>query len=188
MLKAVMLAALLMFSGFSAMAAPADDAFLRDAARGSFYELEIARLAESRTTRPEVQTYASVLINAHEAYNGALRDLAASKGITIPSGLSRRDRGRFDRLAQTRGAAFDGAFLREALRINTEALGAFHKETRRTADPEIRGFITHFQDQHTQHLDSARALTDHVVASKAPVVQPPHTGDTMVVAPPSTAR
>lgn len=184
MLKTIILAALLMLAGAKAMATPLDDLFVRFEAQSSAYELEFARLGKARATRPEVRTYAAVLANDHEAYSSALRDLAASKGIAVPSGLAPSDRKRLDRLAQTRGAGFDSAFVREARRINSEDMRAFRKEAGRTADPDIHSFVDRFLEVDAKHEAAARALSEHVVASKAPVIRPPRTGDTMAVVPP----
>jgi putative membrane protein len=115
----LIIAALLMAVGTRAIAAPFDDLFVRYEAQNSAYELKFARLGEVRATRPEVPTYATVLINDHEAYGDALRNLATSKGIPVPSGPARSDRRRLDRLAKARGAGFDRAFFREAQRINS---------------------------------------------------------------------
>lgn len=81
MSKNFMIATLLMLSVPTAMAADFDDLFLRYEAQSSAYELEFARLGEVRATRPDIRTYASMLVNDHEAYNAALRDLAKSKRI-----------------------------------------------------------------------------------------------------------
>ena len=183
-----MLAALLLFAGRDAMAAPFDDLFLRYAAQSSAYELAFARLGESRATRPEVRAYAAILVNDHESFSGALRDLAVSKGIPVPPGLATSDKTRLERLVRTRGTAFDRAFVREAQRINTEDMRAFRKEVGRTADPDIRGFVGRFLEVEVKHEAAAVALNENVVASKSPIVRPPPTGDTMAVVPPTSDR
>lgn len=187
MLRILILAVLLMLAGPKAMAAPFDELFVRYEAQSSAYELEFARLGAVRATRSEVRTYAAVLVNDHEAYSGALRDLATSKGIAVPSGLAASDRKRLDRLARARGTAFDRAFVREAQRINNDNIRAFRKEAARTADPDIHSFVDRFLEMDAKHEAAASALSERVVASKTPVIHPPLTGDRMVVVPPPSA-
>lgn len=187
MLKMTILMALLLLAGPRAIAAPFDDLFVRYEAQSSAYELEVARLGEVRATRPEVRTYAASLINDHEAYSGALRDLAASKGIAVPSGLAASDKKRLARLARTRGAGFDSAFVREARRINSEDIRAFRKEAARSTDPDIHRFVDRFLEVDAKHEAAASALSEQVLASKTPVIHPPRTGDKMVVVPPPSA-
>ena len=187
MLKTTILAAFLGLAGANAMAAPFDDLFVRYEAQSSAYELAFARLGQERAIRPEVRAYAAMLVNDHEAYGGALRHLAESKGIAVPSGLAPSDRKRLDGLARTHGAGFDSAFVREARRINREEIRAFRKEAGRTADPDIHRFVDRFLEVDQKHDAAARALNEHVLASTPPVIHPPPTGDTMTVVPPASA-
>ena len=187
MLKMTTLATLLLLTGAHAMATPADDRFVRHEARGSAYELAFARLGQERAIRPEVRAYAAMLVNDHEVYGSALRHLAESKGIAFPSGLTADDRKRLDGLTRTRRAGFDGAFVREARRINREEVRANRKEAGRTVDPEIHSFVDRFLEVEKKHEQAARALTEHALASASPVIQPPPTGDTMAVVPPPSS-
>ena len=173
-----------MLSSLIVAGAPLDNLFVRYEAQSSAYELEFARLGEVRATRPELRTYAAMLVNDHEAYSGALRDMATSKGIAVPSGLVDDDRARLDRLAQTPGAEFDNAFLLEARRVNSENMRSIRNEASQSTDPDIHAFIDHFIAMDTKHEAAAIALSENVVASKAPVINPPATGDTMAVVPP----
>ena len=184
MLKATLTVASLMLACAEAMAAtPSDERFIRHEIQASTYEAEFARLGQVRATRPDVRAYAATLVNDHEAYNGALRELAKSKGIAIPSSMAANDKKRLDRLAGTRGAAFDTAFVREAQRVNNDEIRAFRKEASRTADPDIRSFVARFLEVDEKHAAGARALSERGVGSRMPVIQPPRTGDTMPVTP-----
>ena len=82
---------------------------------------------------------------------------------------------------------FDTAFIQEARRINGEVIRAFRRQASRTTDPDIRGFVTRFQEVEEKHDAIARRLSERAVASRSPVIQPPRTGDTMPVISPPTA-
>jgi putative membrane protein len=187
MMRNLLLAAVFVLAATRAMAAPYDALFIRYEAQISAYELEFARLGEVRAISPEVRSYASILVNDHETHSVALRELAASKGIAVPSGLVQSDRKRLDRLTQTRGARFDDAFIREARRINSQAIRALRREAGRTADPDIRRFVDRFLEVDARHEAAASALGEHVIAARSPVIHPPRTGDKMTVVPPSSA-
>jgi putative membrane protein len=190
MLKAIMISAFLMLAAAQAMgASPLDEQFVRYEAQGSLYELAFARLGEARATRPEVRAYATTLVNDHESYNGALRELAESKGIAVPSSLAKNDQKKLDRLAGTRDASFDTAFVREARRVNGTVIRAFRRQASLTTDPDIRRFVTRFQEVEEKHGAIARRLAERSVASRLPVIPPPRTGDTMpVISPPSASK
>jgi len=190
MLKAMMVGAMLTLATAQAMAAaPFDQLFLRSEAQGSAYELHIAQLAAARASRAEVRAYAATLVNDHEAYNGALRDLAQAKGVALTSTLADKAKHQATRLGSLRGSAFDAAFLREAQRINAEDIRSFRQEASRTADPEIRDFVTRFLEVDEKHASAAAALASRRTASRMPVIQPPATGSSMpVVNPPGGAN
>ena len=105
----------------------------------------------------------------------------------MPSSMATDDRKRLDRLTGTRGTAFDGAFVREAIRINDEDIRAFRKEAARTADPEIRSFVTRFLEVDEKHEAGARALGERHVGSSMSLIRPQRTGDTMPFIPPPGA-
>ena len=188
MLKTMMLGAFLLLAGGQVMAASLrDEQFVRFEAQGSLYELAFARLGEAHATRPEVRAYATTLVNDHEAYNGALRDLAEAKAIAVPSSIANSDQKRLDRLAATSGIAFDTAFIREARRINGDVIRNFRRQVSRATDPDIRRFVARFLEVEERHDAVARRLSERAVASRTPVIEPPRTGDTMPVISPLSA-
>ena len=195
-------------AGHAQAAAPFDQLFLRSVAQGSAAELAIARLAQARATRPDVKAYAETLVHDHEAYGAALRDLAAKRGVALPSGLSAQGQAAVDRLARVHGSSFDSAFIAEALRLNAADLRAFHAEAARTSDTDIGAFVAGFLPMDEQHEAGARALEAIRVArmdqprrqrrlagpmpvipppssSAMPVIRPPQSGSNMPVIPPS---
>ncbi len=191
MLKALILAVMLMAGTATAWAAasPYDGLFLRSEARGSSYELAIAQLAQARSRRPDVQAYAMTVVNDHEAYSSALQDLARSKGVSLPSGMTAANRAKLDHLSTLKGAAFDSAFIQEAQRINSIDRRDFRREASRTADPDISAFVTRFLAVEQTHEDGAKALARHAVASNMPVIKPPAAGAGMpVIQPPEGGR
>ena len=106
----------------------------------------------------------------------------------MPSIMVTNDKNRLDRLTETRGAAFDKAFIQEAQRLNGEEMRAFRKEASRTADRDIRNFVTRFLEVEEKHEVGARALSKRDVGSRMPVIEPPRMGESMpVISPPSAS-
>ncbi len=182
--------------------APFDILFLRHEAGGNAYEFAIAQLAQQRATRPDVKSYATTLVSDHGAYHDALYALAAHKGVTLSDTLTAQAQARLRHLASTRNAAFDDAFLREAVRVNSEAMRDFRREASRTADPDIRAFVTRFLPVEQQHEAAARGLIGSARAgsrmpvikppaaagANMPVIKPPVTSPMPVIPPPASAK
>ncbi len=187
-MRRLLVAAILCLSAAPALAAsPTDAAYLRNEAQGSAYELAIARLASEHATRPDVRAYAATVVNDHEAYNAALRELAQTKDVALPPGMTPARQQQLDRMSSLTGPAFDTAFIREAQRINADDLRDSQQELRRTTDGDIRAFVARFNQVDRKHEAGARAVSRRAVAGGMPVIRPPATGATMpVIPPPST--
>jgi putative membrane protein len=162
--------------------APFDQLFLRNEARGSAYELDLARLAQERAVRPAVKSYADTLVQDHTRYDSALHDLAAKKGMALENLPSGQNKATLDRLKRTKGAAFDSAFITEARRVNGASMRAFRAEAAQTTDPEIRQFITDHLAMDEQHDRLARAA---LPPRGMPVIKPPMGGPMPVIPPPT---
>lgn len=107
-----------------AFAAPAfaltetDKKFLLENSEGAQYELALAQLAQQKATRPDVKAYADRLVADHATPNAALDKLLAAKGVTPTVGIQDAAHMRLTELTTQTGAAFDGKFADEAVRIN----------------------------------------------------------------------
>lgn len=160
---------------------PFDRSFLRNEARGSAYELDLARLAQARAVRPAVKSYADTLVQDHTRYDAALRDLAAKKGVAIEP-VPPQNAATLNRLKRTTGAAFDAAFIAEARRVNGASMRAFRAEASQTADPDIRQFVTEHLAMDEEHDKLARAA---LPPRGMPVIKPPMGGPMPVIPPPA---
>lgn len=111
-----------------------------------------------------MRTYAATLINDREVYSGELRNLAASKGIAMPSKMEIGDRKRLDRLARTHGREFDTAFIQEIRRVNGLNIRLFRKAVSHVANSDIRRFVDRVLHIDEKHEAEALALTRHDIA------------------------
>lgn len=188
MLKQAILLVSLMSAGTAVAAAPVDDLFARTEAQRSLYELAISRMGQSRASSPEVRAYAATVVNDQEAFDAALRELAAAKGIAVPSSIAANDQKRVDRLAAIHGTSFDSAFIREVQRINSHEVRNLRREASRTVDSDIGNFVTRFLEVDEKHEAQAKALGQRKTASRVPVLTPPPTGSAMpVISPPGSS-
>lgn len=128
------------------------------AATGGAYELSLASLAQQRSSRDDIKAYASTLIQDHADYNAALRDLARTKGVTLPMAMSRDDQDRLNTINLQGGSTLDRSFIEEAIRINAEDKTAAQTEATATADPDIKAFLQKFAAVDARHEQGALAL------------------------------
>ncbi len=127
-------------------------------ATGGVYEISLATLAQERSSRDDIKAYAAMLIRDHAEYNGALQQLARSKGVTLPTGISPDDRTKLNGINLQGGSTFDRSFILEAIRINEEDKKAAMDEAAATSDPDIKAFLQKYAAMDARHEQAARAL------------------------------
>ena len=159
-MRHIALAVLLTLAAPAAFAAvsAADHSFLTHEAQGSAYELAIAQLAAQKATRNEVKAYAQRIVSDHEQANMALQQLAQSKGVPLPTGMTNDEQTRFAGLQTLQGAAFDRAYVKEAVRINAGDKRDFTKEAKTTHDADIRAYVQRFAAMDAEHEQAAEQL------------------------------
>lgn len=139
------------------MSAP-DKQYLTKAAEGSAYEFELAQLGVEKASGSATQQYALRLLNDHAKFNTQLMQLAHQKGLTLPVAANSEDRNKIKRLMQLNGTAFDNAFAKEMVTINTSDISESKRQAGMTNDPDLKAFITQFAPTDQEHLQGARSL------------------------------
>lgn len=133
-----------------------DRAYLIKNAQGSVYDQSLAELGYQTATTPALRGYARQLIVDHDRLNLQALALAQRKGVVVPVTLQSSDAARLQRLSGLHGRAFNRAFLREEVRINSEDVSDAAKEVRTTRDREVRQFASTFHSTESRHLRNAR--------------------------------
>jgi len=135
-----------------------DKQYLSNDAEGSAYEFQLAELGVEKASSSATEQYAMGVLNDHAKFNAQLMQLAHQKGLTLPVEVKAQDRSRIDRLKQLQGTAFDNAFAREMVRINTSDISDSKREAGITQDQDIQAFLGQFAPTDQQHLQGARSL------------------------------
>lgn len=135
-----------------------DRQFMMLDASGGVYETSLAALAQQKSSRDDIKAYAAMLLQDHAEYNGALQQLAAAKGIVLPTTMSADDRTRLNGINLQGGGTFDRSFILEAIRINDEDKKAAQEEAAATADPDIKAFLQKYAAMDARHEQAARML------------------------------
>ncbi len=127
-------------------------------AQGGIYETSLAALAQEKSSRDDIKSYAAMLLRDHAEYNGALQALAQAKGIALPTVMSADDRTRLNGINLQGGSTFDRSFILEATRINDEDKKAAQDEAAATSDPDIKAFLQKYAAMDARHEQAARML------------------------------
>lgn len=140
---------------------PKDRDFIERAAMGSNAEIEIGRLVEKRSARPEVIAYGRRMVADHTAINQRLAIIAARYHIALPTSLGEHQAG-YDRCVDLRLDPFDQEFLQVMNEDHDMAFELFKGQAAAGVDPTLRAFAASTLPVIESHLAHAKAMADGI--------------------------
>jgi putative membrane protein len=136
-----------------------DRKFIQEAAEGGMFEVQVAQLAASKATDPNVKSFASMLVDQHTAANNELVQLANAKKVELPAAPPRGMRRDIEKLGKLSGAEFDQRFVREvAIKDHEKDIKKFEKASGSVKDPQLKAWIDKTLPHLREHLAQAQKL------------------------------
>ena len=160
-------------SGKMKMAADQDGAdpatFVKKAAQGGMTEVEVAKVASSKTQNPEIRSFAQKMVKDHSAANQELASLAKSKGLQVPATLDAEHKGVVQKLSAKSGADFDAAYSQQMKMDHEKTIALFEGATK-SSDPDLAAFAKKTLPtlKEHQHLADALPGTSHSASADTP--------------------
>jgi putative membrane protein len=144
----------------AAMAKSADGKFMMTAAAGGLAEVELGRLALERASSDAVKQYAQRMVDDHTKANQDLMQVAATKGVTLPTGPDPKHMALIERLRGRSGADFDRMYVKEAgVKAHQDMEKLFRNETIKGKDADVMAFASRTLPAVQDHLRMARDLS-----------------------------
>jgi putative membrane protein len=147
---------------------PQDKKFVMDAAHDGVAEVALAKVAAAKAASPEVKSYAEMLMNDHTKANNELKELAQSKGITVPEELAPQHKALHSRLEKLSGEQFDRAYMEAMVKDHRKAVALFKRESTSGKDPDLKGFASKTVPTLEHHLKQAQDLAGKTKTGKEP--------------------
>ncbi|MCQ8242531.1 DUF4142 domain-containing protein [Rhizosaccharibacter radicis] len=138
--------------------AAADAQFIQDAAQGGMAEVQMAQLAQSKSKNPKVKAFAAKMIAEHSPNNDQLKQLATTKGATLPTGLSDAQNQQLTTLQGEMGRKFDHDYIADQVQDHQAMLTAFQTEAQSGTDPDLKNFASQTVPTIQEHLTDAQKL------------------------------
>ena len=141
-------------------ATPAAPDFVQTAAVSDMFEIESSKLALKRSSNPQVQAFARMMIKDHTESTAKLKAAIASSGqsLTPPASLPEDKQTALNDLANADAKAFDKAYLDAQVDGHTKALSLLTNYGANGDTPALRQFATTVVPTVQHHLDHAKAL------------------------------
>ena len=146
----------------------ADRRFMTDAAVGGIYEVAAGQVAAEHGSAG-VKDYGNMLVKDHSAANDELKQLAASRGVSLPNRLPKNKQDILDRLAKAPAGSFDRQFVQQVgLKDHQHDIALFEKAARSARDAEVKAFAAKTLPTLRQHYQHAQQLQTAVRAASSP--------------------
>jgi len=136
-----------------------DESFLENAIQGSHAEIVGSRLALEKTEDVDVKAFAQMMIDDHTTMVEEAETLAASKGMTPPTGPSVMQSTEITALKALTGGAFNAMYVNRIGVASHEAtVEMFEKASHEAQDPDVKALASKTLPKLRHHLEMARSL------------------------------
>jgi putative membrane protein len=133
----------------------ADSAFITKAAQGGMAEVRHGQLAADKASNSDVKQFAQQMVDDHSKSNDELKQLASSKGVTLPADIGPKHQAAHDRLSKLSGAEFDRAYMQHMVAEHKATVDEFRRESRNGSDPEVKAWAAKSLPTLERHLRMA---------------------------------
>lgn len=133
-------------------------------------EIEQAQLAQSKSTNPQVQSFAGMMI----AHHGQAKRKQTTLGIAeaespLSLKLAAQTHTTVEQLKQKSGSEFDRAYLEAQVDAHQQVLDTIDQQLLPSAqNPQLKAYLEELRPQVAEHLQQARSAKDTLAASDAP--------------------
>lgn len=152
-------------SASSSTLSSSDHKFVMEAAEGGMMEVELGRIAAQKGTSPDVKSFGQRMVDDHSKANDKLKQVASSKGVTVPASLPAAKQKEIDKLNQLSGAAFDNAYVSHMVADHKKDVAAFQKESNSGKDTDVKAFATNTLPTLQEHLKMIQDISSKMGSS-----------------------
>jgi putative membrane protein len=142
----------------SAIAAHVDTIFADKAAIGGLAEVDLGKLALTKTDNARIKRFANMMITDHGKANTELARIANEKHITLPTSLDKEHQAKMDSLGQLSGRDFNRAYVNAMIAGHQKTLALMQDEAKNGKEADLRGFAAQTAPIVQMHLDSINKI------------------------------
>lgn len=143
-----------------------DAQFIVDAAAINMEEIKLGELAETRATMDNTKQFAQMMVQEHTTGYTQVTQLASSKSITIPGGLSDAAQKNYDKLSGDKDADFDKDYWDMMVNGHKDAIDKFEKASAEANDADIKSWATNTLPALRTHLEKAQQYQEEYKKTK----------------------
>ncbi len=136
--------------------------FMIEAANSNMAEIELGKLAAQKATDPEVKKFGQMMASDHGKASEEMKTLAASKNVTLPTGLSDDMQKKQTDLSKLTGAEFDKEYINLMVDMHEKDVSKFKEASEDLDDAETKAFAAKTLPTLQAHLDQVKKIDDRL--------------------------
>ncbi|PXY43630.1 DUF4142 domain-containing protein [Flavobacterium hydrophilum] len=137
-----------------------DSEFLVDATEINLAEIEIGKLAQTKSTNPEVKKFGKMLVDEHTKLASEVKTAADSRNFSLPTSITEEGKEEYNKLNEKTGLDFDKKFVDMMIDGHEKAIDKFTKAAENANDAEIKTWASKNVASLTAHLQHAKQLKE----------------------------
>lgn len=143
-----------------------DSDYLVAAAEVDMKEIELGKLAQQKSTNPDVKALAKMMVDSHTKALADLRAAATTKNISIPESFTEKGQDAYSDLNDKTGHDFDKAYADKMVEGHEKMIEKMEKASEKATDPDIRMWAANMLPTLRTHLEHAKMTKEKVDAVK----------------------
>lgn len=143
-----------------------DSEYLVKAAEVDMKEIEVSKLALTKSANADVKALATMMVAEHTKSLDELKKAATAKNISLPASLTEKGQDKYADLNDKTGADFDKAFTKAMVDGHEKMISEMEKASEKANDPDIRMWAANLLPSLRKHLDHAKMTKEKVDAVK----------------------
>lgn len=143
-----------------------DSDYLVAAAEVDMKEIELGKLAQTKSTNADVKALAKMMVDAHTKSLADLKAAAAKKNITLPASLTEKGQEAYRELNDKSGHDFDKAYADKMVEGHEKLIEKMQKASEKAEESDVRLWAANTIPVLTAHLEHAKTTKAKVDAIK----------------------
>jgi putative membrane protein len=116
-----------------------DKKFVEKAAFGGLAEVQLGQQMSTTAKNPDARSFASRMVTDHSKANDELKQLATTKGLTLPSDTDKEHKEAAQKVTSSKNP--DKAYMAEMVRDHDKDVKEFEEASSKAKDPDLKAWI-----------------------------------------------
>jgi putative membrane protein len=135
-----------------------DEVFVAQTVRNGRGEIELSKMALTKSIRPGVKMVAQRVVDDHAKMNAELAAIASGKKMILPDDPGQKDKATLDRMEKLTGDAFDRMYITQVIADHSRSIETFKEFGEKGVDAVLKAWAAKTLLTLQQHLDLAREV------------------------------